>query len=319
MHRYKLILNYVQNLRRRNRHFHCGGYLSLDDIPEKISSFSSSRTTRKQKFLLLAAFLAIVVISCVSILTPVLILRQKTNSECKVYLFEERRLFILLLSLLMILASSSANISVSMCSRSTCIGQETPYRSSMTTRLYTFDGNLYDSTATVAGTSLGVPPSISFTLVGMASLAYYMSLFNFQYVSIPYVNLSQQSFTFQIWIVPYVDNTTADVGIFGQCGSTDNICFSLSLRNNHIVVSFDAANPNDVPLISSAIIPFYIWTHVTVVYDAVALQQLIYINGRVDTATAKTVRPYRGTSVGSSNTTIGFSSSFTSPVSYYTG
>lgn len=205
-----------------------------------------------------------------------------------------------------------------MCSRSTCIGQETPYLTPMITRSYAFDGNLYDSVGTAPGTPLGVPLSTSYNTLAMAGQAYILTSFFFQYMSIPYVNLSQQSFTLQLWIVPYIDNAT-EIAIFSQCGSTDNICFSLSLRNNHLIVSFDSANPNDVPLISSTIIPFYIWAHITVVYDALALQQLIYINGRIDTVSTGIIRPYQGTPAGTSLTAIGYSPWSTSPPLYIYG
>ena len=69
-----------------------------------------------------------------------------------------------------------------MCSRSTCIGQETSYRTSMTTRLYTFDANLYDSTGTAAATALGVPPSTSYNTLAMVGQTYTITSFNFQYI-----------------------------------------------------------------------------------------------------------------------------------------
>ncbi len=213
------------------------------------------------------------------------------------------------------LASSFTAIQLSTCSRSTCIGQETPFLTSMTTLFYGMDGNLYDSTGLASGTAMGLPPSTAFTYQSMSGQAYSLSRLYSQYVSIPYVNLSQQSFTFELWVMPQTDNSSADWGIFGHCGSVDNICFSLSLRNSHVVLSFDSVNPNDVPLISSSIVPFYIWNHIATVYDAIALQQLIYINGIIDAVSAGMVGTYQGTPAGITTTTIGYSSSTASPSS----
>lgn len=152
----------------------------------------------------------------------------------------------------------------------------------------------------------------------MAGQAYYITSYYFQYISIPYVNLSQ-SFTFQVWIVLYADNSTADAGIFYQYSSMDNICFTLTIRNNHVLLSFDSMNPNDEPLISASIVITGVWTHITIVYDAIALQQLIYINGRVDAVSEGMISLYRGTSAGMTNTTIERTSLFIFPTSYWYG
>jgi hypothetical protein len=42
----------------------------------------------------------------------------------------------------------------------------------------------------------------------------------------------------------------------------------------------------------------------------VALQQLIYVNGRIDAVSTGMVKPYQGTPAGITTTTIGFSSSY---------
>lgn len=240
---------------------------------------------------------------------------------CKIYLFDDnlKSNFIGFFLEYLFLASSFTNITVSMCSRSTCIGQETPFRTSMTTLFYAFDGNLYDSTGLANGIPFGVPASVSFVAQAMSGQAYYLSSFYFQYISIPYVNLFQQSFTFQVWILMYNDNSTTDVGIFYQCGSVDNICLSLTIRNNHVILSFDSMNSTNQPLIGSTVVPLSVWNHITIVYDAIALQQLIYVNGRIDAVSEGMVSPYQGTPAGTSTTTIGHSSLFTSPSSYWYG
>ena len=138
-----------------------------------------------------------------------------------------------------------------------------------------------------------------------------------QYVQIPYVNLAQQSFTLQLWIYPTITNTSGEMGIFGQCDSS-SICFSLSLRNARVGVSFDSKNNNSSPLLGSTLITGNVWTHLTVVYDAVLRQQQIYVNGGVDAVSNGLVSPYRGSSSGSV-TTIGRSAMVSSGFAYFDG
>ena len=62
--------------------------------------------------------------------------------------------------------ASSANITVSACSSTTCIGSETPYHSSMVTILYPFDGSVTDMTGSSSGSLFGAP------IPGFTSSAY---------------------------------------------------------------------------------------------------------------------------------------------------
>ena len=255
--------------------------------------------TIKQKLIAVLIFVIIVVVSCISILTPILVLRQSNSS--------------------MSLVSSVETRLVSMCSRNTCVGTEGSMRLSANTVIYAVDGNYYDSTGSRGATPFGFPTLPYFSTLPVSGMAVYLTPSSSQYLSIPYVNPTGQSFTFQTWIVVLYDNSSSDYGVFGHCGSVDRICFSLSIRNNRVALSFDSNNVNGKLLLGSTLVPFYIWTHITVVYDANALQQLIYVNGRIDVVSQGLVYPYWGTRSSGTTSQIGFMSSVGYPASYVYG
>jgi hypothetical protein len=163
------------------------------------------------------------------------------------------------------------------------------------------------------GTSFGAPGYTGQAYSGQALTVNSIA----QYVQIPNVNLAQQSFTLQTWLlVPGSLSTPADYGIFGQC-DLNSICLSLSLRNSRFTLSFDSMNTNNNTLTGSSLIGASNWVHVTVVYDAVLFQQQIYVNGLIDAVSRSIVTPYRGNSSGAT-TTIGRSLSSAYQTSYFT-
>ena len=207
-------------------------------------------------------------------------------------------------------------MTASSCVLTTCIGKETPYRTSMVTVLYPFDGNMNDMSGYASGTAFGstVASTTGFAYIGQALG---LGSASQQFVQIPYVNFAQQSFTLQMWIYPLNTNTSAEVGIFGQCDSS-SVCFALSLRNARVSVSFDSINSNVSPLVGTTLIIGTYWTHVSVVYDAVLRQQQIYVNGRIDAVSYGMVNAYSGSSSGSV-TTIGRSAMVSSNFTYFDG
>lgn len=158
---------------------------------------------------------------------------------------------------------------MSACSSSTCIGLETPFRSSIVTALYTLDGNTEDLSLLYGGTAMGSPPPTSYTSGVIVNQGLNLNAASYQYILLPYMNFSKQSFTLQMWLY-LVYNTQVDYGIFSQC-SSNSICLSLSLRNGRITLSFDSMNNKSNLLIGSTSLQPSIWIHVTVVYDAVLL------------------------------------------------
>ncbi len=214
------------------------------------------------------------------------------------------------------LSASFTNITVSACSASTCIGKETPYRSSIVTALYPFDGNVNDQSGYATGTAFG---GFAYTPQGYVSQACVLTAASSQYILIPNVNLAKQSFTLQTWLfTPPAITNPSDFGIFGQC-DTNSICLSLSLRNGRITLSFDAMNSANTALVGASVISTTnSWVHVTVVYDATISQQQIYVNGKIDAVSHGIISSYQGVSSGAV-TTIGRSISYVYPLSYYTG
>ena len=212
--------------------------------------------------------------------------------------------------------ASFTNLSASSCASTTCIGDETPFQTSMVTVLYPFDGNMNALNGYATGTAFGSPVA-SINANAYIGQSVFLASASQQYVQIPYVNLAQQSFTLQLWINPTITSTSGEMGIFGQCDSS-SICFSLSLRNARVGVSFDSKNNNSSPLIGSTLITANSWTHLTVVYDAVLRQQQIYVNGGIDAVSNGLVSPYLGSSSGSV-TTIGRSAMVSSGFAYFDG
>ena len=186
----------------------------------------------------------------------------------------------------------------------------------MVTVLYPFDYNTNDLTGYATGVAFG-NTALGYTAgyyVGNGALVLSGPSSN-QYVQIPYVNL-RQSFTIQAWIWPG-NNVLPDYGIFSQCDSNSR-CLSISLRNGRFTVSFDSLNASNITLTGTTVLSVGDWTHLTVVYDAVLLQQQIYVLGLIDGISRGIVTPFQGTSSGSV-TTIGRSSSFAYGTTYFQG
>ncbi|UJR21688.1 hypothetical protein I4U23_024765 [Adineta vaga] len=212
--------------------------------------------------------------------------------------------------------SSFTNITVSVCSSSTCIGKETPYRTTMVNALYPFDGNYNDITGYATGIPYGLAIS-SVAYTGYMSQAVYLTLSTPQYIQIPYINLSKRSFTLQAWVYPGTLNATNDLGIFSQC-DTNMICLSLSIRSARFTLLFDSMNASSNVLIGTTIVSTNNWFHVTVVYDATRWQQQIYVNGKIDAISNGIINSFQGSSSGST-TIIGRTLSLSYGASYYNG
>lgn len=194
------------------------------------------------------------------------------------------------------MTSSTTPSPISVCSSATAIGQETPYRSSIVTVLYPFDGNLID----LIQNNVGIPFGVSIPSAlnqGYVNQALSLSSNSQQYVVIPSLNFGQ-SFTLQVWIYLNTISLSADMAIFSQCDS-NSICLTLLIRNARFALSFDSMNSSSYLLGTTLLTSNSIWAHVTVVYDATLRQQQLYVNGRIDAVSIGSVDPYRGTTQGS--------------------
>ncbi|UJR27612.1 hypothetical protein I4U23_008893 [Adineta vaga] len=173
--------------------------------------------------------------------------------------------------------TSFTNITISSCYATTCLGQETPYRTRMITVLYPIDGNANDISGYASGIALG---SNSPSYTGYSYFGYQaITLFSFlqQYVMIPSVNLSEKSFTIETWIMSTSAAVTGDYGIFGQCDLSLN-CLLISVRDSRFVVSFNSTKTNSNTLTGTTFITPNIWFHLTIAYDALLYQQQTYVN-----------------------------------------
>ena len=209
------------------------------------------------------------------------------------------------------------NLTASVCSSRTCIGSETPYRTSSVTALFPFDANYNDLSGMYYGFGYGSSSPTFSAGTNYIRLSIEMYLSNNQYLSIPDMNIRQRSFTIELWFLVASGGTATDSDLFSQCGS-DLICFGLSVRSGRIILSFDAMNSSASVLISSSITSASTWYHLAVVYDADRRQQLIYINGGVDAVSSGIVNRYQGAAT-SVVTLIGRSSSFNYPSSNFNG
>ncbi|CAF3676415.1 unnamed protein product [Rotaria sp. Silwood1] len=209
--------------------------------------------------------------------------------------------------------------STNTCSSTTCIDSISS-TSSENIRLYKFDGNTYDTSLKANGNPIGTNSMPVYHYGGYAGTAIALNSYDQQYVNIPYINISHQSFTLEVWFILLpptgISINQTDFGIFGQC-STDQKCFLVTVRKGHIHVSFDSL-ANNVTLISSSLVAYYYWVHIAVVYDANALQQRLYINGRLEIISTGIVSPYDGLVTGAS-AWIGRTKSAAYSLSYFNG
>lgn len=198
----------------------------------------------------------------------------------------------------------------------TCIGKETPTRSSIVTVLYPFDGNVTDSTGRFSGIAYNSPTYVNQSYTGSRALSLNNPGTN-QYIEIPYVDLSKRSFTIQTWLFFTATSILNDYGLFSLC-DFNSTCLSISLRNGRFVLAFDSMNTTNTSLTSTAFIPTREWIHLTVVYDAVLYQQQIYVNGRISSVSTGMIAPYQRNSTNST-ATIGASKSSAYGWSYFQG
>jgi hypothetical protein len=217
---------------------------------------------------------------------------------------------------LIYLATTITTTTVYPCFSTTCIGKETPYHTSMVTALFPFDGNATDLTGTIVGIPYGSPVYVVNAYVGSQALFLNNPGPN-QYIEIPNIDLAQKSFTLQAWLYLTGTSLVNDYGIYSQC-DFNATCLSISLRNGRFTLSFDSMNVTNSTITGNTLVSLKEWTHLSVVYDAVQYQQLIYVNGRIDSESEGIVAPYRR-SYSNYTTTIGRSKSFAYGTSYFQG
>ncbi|CAF1355784.1 unnamed protein product [Rotaria sordida] len=175
------------------------------------------------------------------------------------------------------------------------------------TAVWTFENNLNDILNVYNGTGVN-SPGYSTGYVGQA-----LSLNDSQYVTTPFINFANSSFTVEAWIQPATLVTNgSDYAVFGECdlsGGTKDNCMHLILRNFNPYSIYMGFWADD--LVSRTTLPASLagtWLHVAFVYDFSIKQQNIYRNGYNDGQANLTGTPaaYVGTSglvnIGASQT-----------------
>ena len=187
----------------------------------------------------------------------------------------------------------------------------------MLTVLYPFNGNPNSLGSSASGILFGtsLPGYNGGSYIGTQAIQFNTGYQ--QYVQIPYLSLTQKSFTIEMWMYPSTVTVPMDYGIFCQCDS-NLVCLSLNFRNARFVLSFDSMNSNNISITGTSVLSGSMWTHVTIVYDAVLFEQRIYVNGQIDAISRGIAPGYQGASSGGV-TTIGRTQTFVSGTTYLIG
>ncbi|UJR14683.1 hypothetical protein I4U23_001676 [Adineta vaga] len=141
-----------------------------------------------------------------------------------------------------------------------------------------FDGNIYESSNQIDTTQNG---NVSFVSPGIYGRGSAINFDGSQYLlaSSPYLNLTSNGFTFEMWIyINKIANTLEHQNLVGQCLYTNSSnCLHLTIKGN---ISFLGFYSNDCS--GSTILSISTWYHIAFVYNATVPRQLIYLNGKVD-------------------------------------
>ncbi|CAF1314535.1 unnamed protein product [Didymodactylos carnosus] len=213
------------------------------------------------------------------------------------------------------LSQKKVSTTTTYCVSTTCINNLTAFHAPHTLAFYSMDGNVNDLNNVYDGQLLSATGSIGYNggdAYSGQSLGQLTSTQG-QYVLLPYIPLSYQSFTIEMWVKLIYSTGQTDYGLFGQCSSTTLPfqCLVLSIRNYHLHMSFGTG---DTDLYGETYLYNYIWVHVAFVYDSVLLQKSIYINGIIDaTSSVSTSQPFQGGASGMSTIAL------TSNNSYFNG
>ena len=142
-----------------------------------------------------------------------------------------------------------------------------------------------------------------------ASLSLNASQNQFLSMKEPFLDLSNASWTFELWIYPRSISSASDSSLLGQCQSkTFGRCLHLVIRNGTPYLGFYADD-----LIAQQSLLSLRWYHLAFVFDCNTRNQSIYIDGFLD-STRQTNATYQG---DQGNLTIGTSEILQSGVRTY--
>ena len=148
--------------------------------------------------------------------------------------------------------------------------------SSLINLFWSFDGNLNEKNLNYNSISINNVSFVSPGITGYGS-AVCFNASRSQYIIVnttTNLNLSFNSFTFELWVYPY-SLPSGDRGLIGQCQSlSNNICLHSTIRSSNTRISFYGN-----ACLGSTVIVINKWYHLTFVYNYLTLTQFIYING----------------------------------------
>ena len=145
-----------------------------------------------------------------------------------------------------------------------------------------------------------------------ASLLLNASQVQFLTMNEPFLDLSNCSWTFELWIYAQSLSNTSDYPLIGQCQSKSiGLCLHLIIRNQKVHFGF---YHDDLSGLQSLVA--LRWYHLAFVFDCNIRSQSIYIDGLLDTS-HQSSDSYQGSQ---GNLTIGFPASLsTNTRAYYNG
>ena len=145
-----------------------------------------------------------------------------------------------------------------------------------TTLLWSFDSTFNDQSRTFNGTPVNNATFSPSTYSGYgSSLSLVVSLRQSVTFASPFLNLTNQSWTFETWIYPIGNFSSGDFSIVTQCqAQTAYRCLSLLIRDGNFTIAFfaDALASNRTVLSST-------WYHVAFVFNCSTRVRSIYVNG----------------------------------------
>jgi hypothetical protein len=144
---------------------------------------------------------------------------------------------------------------------------------------WSFDGDLNDKNLNYNSIPINNVSFSSPGITGYGSALYLNASLNQSVLvnSTINLNISFNSFTFQLWIYPF-SLVSGDRGMIGQCESLTSLrCLHMTIRNSNARISFFNNSCTSPTTIMNKT-----WYHLTYVYNVQNSSQMIYINGILD-------------------------------------
>ena len=166
--------------------------------------------------------------------------------------------------------------------------------------LWTFDSSFNDQSSTMNFSSINGAGYSTSTITGYgASLSLNASQSQYLWMSEPFLNLLNTSWTFELWIYPQTIPSVSDSPLIVQCQlpSMDQ-CLHLIIRYQKVFFGFYSDDTSGV----ERLVPLR-WYHLAFVFDCSTRNQSIYIDGFLDSSHQASVC-FQG---DPENLTVGFS------------